>query len=187
MTTAAGMFPVLGVQPVGNFGNTTDGGLSVEVATAASGYVPKTAVGSTMLVVDPYWGQQELIRLKVPTSTALSVGTIVTWDNTFSVTAVPNTANLGQPVAFILNNVVSNATVPQYVWGVVGGACVALCGASVAANTAYGITAAGKGGAIANGKQIVNSRVQVAASTTVVKANTLVTSGCRRLVRGSAH
>lgn len=163
MTSAAGQYPVIGIQPVGNFSN------AVEVATATSGYTPLIPVGTVLNVVDPYWGNLKVIRLKIPTSTAVSVGNIAIYDNAYQYTAVPNTANLGQPVAFSLSSVASNATYVQYAWFAQAGTTPVLCGASVAANTAFGITAAGKGGAIANGKQILNARVQVAATTTVAK------------------
>ena len=73
-----------------------------------------------------------------------------------------------------------NATYVQYAWFVIG-ACSRCCaGLLVAADTAFGITAAGKGGAIANGGQILNARVRTASSTTVVKANTTTHSGIAR-------
>lgn len=163
MTSAASSSSFAGFQPVGNY------------------FIPDTTqrhtLGTKLNVVDPYWGGQEVIYLAIPTSTALSVGSLVTWDNTDTIAAAPNTANLGQPVAFCLNAVASNASSVQYGWFVISGAFVSLAGASVAANTAFGITAAGKTGAIANGKQIVNARVQVAATKTVVKANSSTQNG----------
>lgn len=162
MTTAAGMFPLIGTQPVGNF------------------FVPDSTqrhpLGAQISVTDPYWGGQELMYVSFPASTALSVGHVLVVDSAFSATAVPNTANLGQSVAFALNAVPSNASV-QYGWVVIGGKCPALSGASVAANAAIGITAAGKLGANAAGKQILNAKVQVAATTTVVKTNTQTQNG----------
>lgn len=178
MTQAAIISPYAGAQPVGNSNNTTNGGLAVEVATATSGYVPLIPVGTVVSVVDPYWGGLELIRLAIPTSTtAIVVGTLSSWDASFQYVITPNTANLGQSVGVAMSAVPLNATYVQYAWFVIGGKFPVLCGASVAADTAFGITAAGKGGAIANGKQILNARVRTAATATVAKANTVTVSG----------
>lgn len=164
MTTSAGQFPLIGSQPVTNSSVT-----GVEVATATSGYVPLIPVGTIISVTDPYWGGLELIRLSIPVSTVVRVGTLstLTVDNGF--VALPNTANLGQSVAVSFNHVPSNASFVQYAWFVIGGRYVVNGTASVAANTAFGITAAGQVGANSAGKQILNARVQVAATATVVK------------------
>ncbi len=172
MTVAAIQYPVIGVQAL-----TNSSALGVEVATAASGYQPLIPVGTIAAFNDPYWGGLECIRLSIPTSTAVQVGQLSTITSSFGFVSVPNTANLGQSVAFSVNNVPSNASFTQYAWFVIGGRYPVYAGASVAADTAFGITAAGQTGAIANGKQILNARVQLAATTTVVKANTVTASG----------
>jgi hypothetical protein len=164
MTIAATVSALVGAQPLSNSSN-----ISVEVADATSGYVPKIPVGTIANFVDPYWGGLECIRLSIPVSTAVRVGTLSTLTATGSFVAVPNTANLGQSVAVCASDVPSNATYVQYAWFVIAGRFPVLSGASVAADTAFGITAAGSAGAIAAGKQILNARVQVAATTTVVK------------------
>lgn len=162
MTAAANSSQWVGNTPVGNF------------------YVPDTVrthvLGSIIEFVDPFFGGGEAIFVSFPASTALAVGTSVVWDTNYSATAVPNTANLGQPVALVLNAVPSVASV-QYGWAVIAGKFPAWSGASVAANAAIGITAAGKLGAVSAGKQILNAKVQAAATTTVAKANTVTQSG----------
>ena len=165
MTTSAGQFPLIGAQPVTNSSVT-----GVEVATATSGYVPLIPLGTIISVNDPYWGGLELIRLSIPTSTLVRVGTLSTLTATNSFVAVPNTANLGQSVAVSFNHVPSNASFVQYAWFVIAGRYVMNGTASVAADTAFGITAAGQIGANSAGKQILNARVQVAATATVVKS-----------------
>jgi hypothetical protein len=172
MTIAAPQYPLIGVQPAGN-----SSAIGVEVASATSGYVPLIPVGTIAVFNDPYWGGLECIRLSVPASTAVRVGTLSTLTNTFGFVAVPNTANLGQSVAASLNDIPSNATYVQYAWFVIGGRYPLLSGASVAADTAFGITAAGSVGAIAAGKEILNARIQLAATTTVVKTNVNAVSG----------
>jgi hypothetical protein len=163
MTTAAGQYPLIGAQPVGNF------------------FTPDTTqrhpLGASITFDDPYWGGGEAIYLAIPTSTAFKVGEVVVWDVGNNAVDVPNTANLGMPVALALNANASNASSIQYGWFLISGQGVALSGASVAAAAQIGITAAGKLGANSAGKQILNARVSAPATTTVVKANVQTTNG----------
>lgn len=164
MTTAANNSAVIGFPAAGNW------------------FIPDTTqrlpLGAVLNVIDPYWGGMELMYVSFATSTAYTVGEPVVWDNTWSATGVPNTANLGQPVGFVLNAVASNASA-QYGWIVISGRFVGLSGASVAANAAIGITAAGALGANSAGKQILNAKVQAAATTTVAKANANTQNGSK--------
>lgn len=164
MTQAASLNTLIGNPPFSNSSL-----IAVEAADVASGYIPKIPVGTIATFLDPFWGGLDCIRLSVPVSTAVRVGSISTLTSTYSYVAVPNTANLGQSLAMCSVDVSSNATFVQYAWFVIAGKYPVLSGASVAADTAFGITAAGSAGAIAAGKQILNARVQVAATTTVVK------------------
>lgn len=163
MTTAATGFPLLGSQPVGNF--------------FIPDNVQRHKLGATITVVDPYYGGQELVYLAIPVSTALKVGHAVTWDLNNNIIALPNTANTGFPVALSLNSVASDAANVQYSWFIFEGQALAWSNASVAAAAAIGVVAAGQLGAVANGKQILNTRVAAAATTTVAKANTSTQSG----------
>jgi hypothetical protein len=157
------MYPLIGSQPVGNF------------------FTPDTTqrhkLGAQLEFVDPYWGGGVATYLAIPTSTAFKVGEVVYWDNGNNAIDIPNTANLGFPVALAMNANASNASSVQYGWFLTSGQGPALSGASVAAAAAIGITAAGKLGAVANGKQILNARVSLAATTTVVKANVQTVNG----------
>lgn len=164
MTTAATAYPLIGSQPVGNF------------------FTPDTTqrhpLGSVITFNDPYWGGGEAIYLQMPTSTALTVGAVLAYDTatSFVASAVANTANLGKSVAFLMNAVASSASA-QYAWAQISGQGPVFSGASVAANTAIGITAAGQAGANSAGKQLVNCRVTLPATTTVAKANTQTQNG----------
>lgn len=168
MTAASLNYGTIGHAPIGNF------------------FVPDTTqrhkLGKVVQFDDPYWGGGEAIYLQMPTSTELQVGTVLAYDTatSFVASAVANTANLGKSVAFLLNHVPSNASA-QYAWALVAGQCLALSTASVAADTAFGITAAGKVGANSAGKEILNARVTKAATTTVTKSNTVTTSGSATL------
>lgn len=162
MTTAAPVVDFIGLTPVGNF------------------FVPDSnqtqKLGTMITVIDPYFGGMDLLYCSFPASTALAVGTPVIWNVAYSATAVPNTANLGQSLGAVLNAVPSVAAV-QYGWVVVKGRFPVLSNASVAADAAIGIAAAGKLGANTAGKQVLNSHVVAAATATVAKANTVTQSG----------
>lgn len=168
MTTAASVFPLIGSQPVGNF-NIPD-------------TVQRHPLGTVINVNDPYWGGRELIYLaySFTNGTPLRVGAILTYGTAsgFTATLVANTANLGSSVAFVNDGILSTAaTGTYYLWAVISGQCPVWSSASVAANTAIGIVAAGQGGANSAGKQLVNTRVVLPATTTVVKANTVTQNG----------
>lgn len=176
MTAAATLTPTLGHQPIGNFST------AVEVAQSASGYVPLIPLGTIMTPIDPYWGGGEVIRLRVPAgTTAIPTGGAAVWNTGFTYAILPNTTLLGQSVAFAVNAVPLNAGFDQYAWFYIGGTVPCFSNATVAANTATGIAAAGQLGANAVSKQILNARVVVPASTTVAKANTNTQSGSNLL------
>lgn len=164
MTAAPLSAARIGSQPIGNF--------------FAPDTTQRHVLGEVRAFLDPYWGGGEAIYLQLPVNTALKVGTCLSFDvaTSFVAAAVANTANLGKSVAFLLNYVASNASA-QYAWAVVSGQCLAWASASVAANTATGIVAAGQTGANAAGKQIVNARVTKPATTTVAKTNCTLTGG----------
>lgn len=132
----------------------------------------KTQTGTLVNVVDPYWGGRELIYCYAggtiaQFATVVITPTLASGKMRYVATEVPNTANLGRPVGVAL----VGASSGQYIWVAVSGLVPAKSGASVAADTAIGITAAGTLGAIASGKQLVNARSILAATTTVAKTN----------------
>lgn len=172
MTAAATLTPTLGHPTV------TNSNLGVEVAQSATGYVPAISLGTIMTTLDPYWGGGEVIRLRVPANTtAIPTGGAAVWNTGFTYAILPNTTLLGQSVAFAVNAVPLNAGFDQYAWFYIGGTVPAFSNATVAANVATGIAAAGQLGANAASKQILNARVVVPATTTVAKANTNVQAG----------
>ena len=167
MTTAATQYPLIGSQPVGNF------------------FTPDTTqrhvLGAPLEFSDPYWGGGTAVYLAIPTSIAFKVGEVVYWDSGNNAIDIPNTANLGFPVALAMNANVANASQVQYGWFLTSGQFPALSGASVAAAAAIGITAAGSLGANSAGKEILNARVSLAATTTVVKTNVQTQNGSPNL------
>lgn len=168
MTTAANIVPYVGAQAIGNW-NTPD-------------TTQRHTLGTVISVADPYWGGQELmyVQFSFTTGTPLRTGAVLAYDaaSSFTATLVANTANLGKSVGFNLNAIPSaNATGTYYLWIVISGSYVAWSSASVAADTAIGIVAAGQAGANSAGKQLVNCRSTRPATTTVVKANTVTQNG----------
>lgn len=135
---------------------------------------------------DPVWGPAELIFARAGGSIPLANLAVMTtvWDSTnkvftYNMVVAPNTANQGRPVYIYIGN--TAITVGQYGWFMATGRYPLSCGASLAADAAVGITAAGQGGAFAAGKQIVNARVATPATNTVVVASTGGISGDTRI------
>lgn len=129
---------------------------------------------------DPYWGPGRFIyavaggtinQFGVCALSSVYNSTTKRWDLTAN--HVANTANLGTSVGVAM----LAATVGQFMWIMLQGVTPIKSGASVAADTAFGITAAGTVGANSAGKQILNARIQAAATTTVAKANCVGVSG----------
>lgn len=131
--------------------------------------------------VDPYWGGAEMLYVKangtirmgglVVITQVISGGLIV-----FNATEVPNTANLGRSLYVAMTPMTSG----QFGWVAASGVVPVNCNAAVAADTTFGIAAAGQGGANTAGKQVLNARVVIASSTTVVKVG-VANSGSNRL------
>lgn len=129
---------------------------------------------------DPYWGGGRFVYCRA-TAAIRQFGLVsinCAFDSTnklwkWQATELANTANLGRTVGVAM----SAAATDDFIWVCVQGLVPVNCTASVAADTAFGVVAAGQGGAIANGKQICNARVAAPATTTVAKANSIGASG----------
>jgi len=155
----------IGTPPIANWGAAD----LVPVTTPVT--PPRISPGTIVQANDPFWGGGEFIYLQMPASTAAKVGAILAYDTAtaFLSSLVPNTTLLGKALAILVNPLVSSA-VPQFGWAQISGYGPVWSSASVAANTAIGIVAAGQGGALAAGKQIIGMRVTAPATgTTVIK------------------
>lgn len=138
--------------------------------------------GVIVNAVDPYWGGGEFIYCKaggsirqfglIVITPAISGGKIV-----YTATEVPNTANLAR----VLGVAMVPAASGDFFWACISGVVPVNCQAAVAADTSFGIAAAGQGGAVAAGKQILGGRVVIASTTTVAKAGCVANSGSTRL------
>jgi hypothetical protein len=140
-------------------------------AAAVAGNVPFN--GEVVTAYDPVWGGGELIWGRAGGAIrqyGLCVYTPV-WDSTNKTytpnwTECPNTANLGREVGVAQRALAAG----DYGWFLVTGNTPINGTVSVAADTTFGITAAGQVGANSAGKQILGGRVVTAATNTVVKA-----------------
>lgn len=130
-------------------------------------------LGTKVTAVDPYWGFGEFIYVKsndaILKGSACALGT----PPTYLATLTPNTANLGQPIGFAIAPMASGT----YGWLQISGATVVKTNATVAADAAIGITAAGILGTLAAGKQVLNAHnVKSATATVTVTADTVTGS-----------
>lgn len=142
----------------------------------------RMAPGFILSANDAFFGGGEFMYVKangnirqfglVVLTQAIASGAVV-----YNATEVPNTANLGRPLAVAM----VPASSGQFLWVCIGGVIPVNCSAAVAADTTFGIAAAGQGGANAAGKQILNARVVIASSTTVAKAGCTALSGTKIL------
>lgn len=153
--------------------------------------LPDTVQGVQMglagIFVDPYWGGAEMIYVRangiirmgglVVITPAVSGGAYQ-----FNATEVPNTANLGRSLYVAMTPM----TVGQFGWVCQSGVVPVNSNASVAADTTFGIAAAGQGGANGAGKQVLGGRVAVAATATVAKQGVAANGSTRLQVSGDA-
>jgi hypothetical protein len=127
-------------------------------------FVPDTTqrhvLGLTIPGVDPFWGTGRFIYVK--SNDAILKGSLVTWDEAYLGTLLPSTAGQGFQFGVAMNAMASGT----YGWLQIEGRCVYKTNATVAADTAVAVAAAGIAGTLANGKQLVNCRNRIAATGT---------------------
>lgn len=140
--------------------------------------------GMLITAVDPWWGAGEFIYVRAAGSIrqfGLCVLTPV-FDSAlnayrYDMTEAPNTANLGRAVVVAMAPMVSG----NYGWACCAGIVPVNSNASVAADSTFGIGAAGQGSTNSAGRQVLNARIIAAASTTVAKAGCQAASGSLKL------
>jgi len=124
-------------------------------------------LGTVITAVDPYWGTGRFLYVK--SNDAILKGSLVAWDETFQGTLLPNTANQGFPFGVAMAPMASGT----FGWLQVEGRAVYKTNATVAADAAIGIGAAGIAGTNTAGKQLLGVRNRVSATGTVTgSANT---------------
>jgi hypothetical protein len=142
--------------------------------------------GTILAAVDPYWGGGEFMYVKANGSIrqfglVVITQTFASGQVVYNATEVPNTANLGRTLGVAM----VAASSGQFLWICVGGVVPVNCSAAVAADTTFGIAAAGQGGANTAGKQILNARVVVASTQTVAKTGRANSGSNQLRVTGS--
>src|SRR5262245_34742334 len=137
----------------------------------------KVPLGTIIAGVDTYWVCGQFICRQMPASQAVKVAVVLSYDvaTSFLAALMANTAILGKAAALCTNVVPSSASA-QYAWALISGQMPCWSSASVAANTAIGVVAAGQAGTLAAGKQLNNCRVTLPGTTTVAKTG-VTTSG----------
>lgn len=132
-------------------------------------------LGTKLTAVDPYWGYGEFVYAKAAGTQEKGSACFMTYQ--WVATDIPNTANTGYPVYVAMQSMI----VDQYGWYQRSGFMVVSTANSVAAGTACGIAAAGQVGTLANGKQLLNARVE-RASTATVTVTGKTTNGSGRII-----
>jgi len=138
----------------------------------------KVTLGTVIDFLDPYYGLQRLIYAKA--AAAQEVGSLVYFDNSWVATDIPNTANTGYPIATAKAAMAANS----YGWYCIQGLSPWSATASVAAGTAFGVTAAGQVGANTAGKQVLGARVVVAGTGTFTR--TITTSNGSKTMQATS-
>lgn len=144
-------------------------------------------LGMKIDAIDPFWGYGEFVYAKA--SGAITKGWFCQFDQNWLATGIPNTANMGRPVAVAMMTMADLT----FGWFMKAGLAVIKTTATVAADTAIGITGTGTVGANTAGKQILGARNLIAATgTKTVTAQTvngsyvLTTSGYDGFFMGMA-
>jgi predicted RecA/RadA family phage recombinase len=130
-------------------------------------------LGMTVTAVDPYWGAGKFVYVK--SADAILKGSLVTWSEVYAGTLLPSTAGQGFQFGVAMNAIPSGS----YGWLQTEGLAVYKTNATVAADTAVAVAAAGIAGTLANGKQLLNTRNRISATGTVTKTATTVNASSR--------
>lgn len=118
-------------------------------------------LGMVVTAVDPFWGTGEFVYVK--SNDAILKGSLVTWDEAYLGTLTPSTTLQGFPIGVAMAPMASGT----FGWLQLSGRAVYKTNATVAADAAIAVAAAGIAGASAAGKQIVNARNRISATGTV--------------------
>ena len=138
-------------------------------------------LGLKVTAVDPYWGWGEFLYVK--SNAAILKGSLVTWGGasialgvatTYLGTLTPSTAGQGFPFGVAMAPIPSGS----FGWVMISGTAIYKTNATVAADTAIAVAAAGIAGTLVAGKQMLNCRNTVAATGTItVTAQTTTGTG----------
>lgn len=136
-------------------------------------------LGTKVTAVDPFWGQGEFLYVK--SVAAVLKGSLVMWNSVYDGDLLPSTAGQGFPFGVAMAPMASGV----YGWIQIAGRCVYKTNATVAADTAIAVAAAGIAGTLANGKQLLGVRNVVAATGT--KTVTATTTNGNGILQTSGY
>lgn len=143
--------------------------------------VQRQQLGLLLDAMDPYWGYGRFKYVK--SNDAILKGSLVVTGTapTYLATLMPNTANLGQSFGVAMAPMASGT----FGWILVVGQAVYRTNATVAADAAIGIGAAGIAGTNSAGKQLLNvHNLKSATATTTWTANTFNATGVLKVPGG---
>jgi hypothetical protein len=160
----AAISPTLGTQPFNDF--------------FAPDTIQRHPLGFKVTAVDNYWGTGSFVYIK--STDAILKGSLVVVDELGQGTLLPNTANQGFPFGVSMNNMASGT----FGWIQVEGTAVYKTNATVAADAAIGIGAAGIAGTNSAGKQLLGVRNRRAATATKTFTATTTTGSSTLVVAG---
>lgn len=146
----ASVSPTLGTQPFNDW--------------FVSDAVQRQPLGQTITATDPFWGAGKFIYLK--SNAAVLKGSLVMWDELYQAALLPSTTLQGFPFAVAMYPAASG----NFFWAQTEGRCVYATNATVAADVAITVAAAGIAGTLVAGKQLVNVRNRLSATATVAKS-----------------
>jgi predicted RecA/RadA family phage recombinase len=133
--------------------------------------VQRHPLGMTVTAVDPYWGTGKFVYVK--SADAILKGSLVTWSELYAGVLLPSTAGQGFQFGVAMASIPSGS----FGWLQTEGLAVYKTNATVTADTAVAVAAAGIAGTLAAGKQLLNTRNRIAAtSTKTVTAATITGS-----------
>lgn len=102
--------------PYGGFNANFNNPQSTTAGTVTSGILPnpiyQPVPGQIVQAGEPTLGFGEFILLRIPTSTAIPVGTAVRWDATYSVSTIPTTASPDCALAISVSSATVSSGVP---------------------------------------------------------------------------
>jgi len=134
--------------------------------------IQRHVLGTVLDAVDPYWGLGEFIYVK--SNDAILKGSLVMWDEIYQGSLLPSTANQGFSFGVAMAPMASGT----FGWLQLAGRAVYATNATVAADTAIGVAAAGIAGTNAAGKQLLNVRNRISATGTItVSVSTQTNTG----------
>lgn len=122
--------------------------------------IQRHVLGTKVVAVDPFWGLGTFMYVK--SADAILKGSLVMWDESYNGALLPSTALQGFPFGVAMAPMASGV----YGWVQLEGRAVYKTNATVAADTAIAVAAAGIAGTLAAGKQLVNVRNRIAATGT---------------------